>query len=801
MGRTPVSLAIGVVLAVILAACGGGGGSTISSTGSVSALTVAEKVSVVDAQSSGGSGAPLLAPSRIAAVPTDNSSAYVTDPVITYVQERSVDAFGTVNQILCMMAQTQYGYMLNQGAYKAQVDINKCKGQDDASTGGQESANQSSSSTMPNYEMWTVEASRADNTAPQIIKAWIHESATENEPAKIIYAKGVVTEGVSSTNPYGVFTMNFKAFPVLGGVEQPQSMFRGVLKAEKDEGTGKVVLKFFDTGGFSKPGGDNVSFTERVALDRNSGADGGGNIYTRDISPMGTLTTNFAIAFNDDNFKRKNLLDNSSVCLDRKDFNISAWRYGVYYDNGARVNRNSGFPVRYDTHNGYIGYWGPWFQDNVTLVTGDTVHKQTFGPGGGTETPYTVLVSGGKLKKHTRKDLLLGEIVNIPLDYNEFGNDNQYRVLWNGTAFKKVAILNKSNYTFADLNPQQDFDLGALRFTELNFWSQALGGSVQVRLQGCVQDNNGTFEPNDDTFSCTASGTTPVITYVETTVNPGDTVPASFACFENCPDAATLGTSNPFKNISGFQPFPPSSDNVEIATYTFSADNMVLLDGGNPVTSSSLDSSFQWGLMSGPLFDPAYIDNLVCDFDSNATCGWRARSNLSEYYSWETGPNSWNRFTALQSGGTFVSFDPPLLLEYTHLGAGKYLNTRFYLEYSGFGDLHGIPGTCVSMDNGAVVDCSLSGPGVPIRWVPEFTVPDGSELTAGGVTYYVKALEKEQRMKKVGDEVCVGLDVAPYAALTLPDIDEWTDPTTGSGAIGSEPSVTGAPAVVGGVLQ
>ena len=45
MGRTPVSLAIGVVLAVILAACGGGGGSTISSTGSVSALTVAEKVS------------------------------------------------------------------------------------------------------------------------------------------------------------------------------------------------------------------------------------------------------------------------------------------------------------------------------------------------------------------------------------------------------------------------------------------------------------------------------------------------------------------------------------------------------------------------------------------------------------------------------------------------------------------------------------------------------------------------------------------------------------------------------------
>jgi hypothetical protein len=763
----------------------------------VSALTVAEKVSVVDAQSSGGSGTLARSASRIAAfAPTDNSSAYVTDPVTTYVEERSVDAFNTVNQILCMMAQTQYGAMLNQGAYKAQVDIDKCKGQDDASTGGQESANQSSGSNMPNYEMWTIEASRADNTAPQIIKAWVHESATANEPAKIIYTKTTITEGVSSTNPYGIFTMNFNAFPV----GSSQSMFKGVLKAVRDEDTGRVDLKFFDTGGFSKPGGDNVSFSEKVALNRTSGAGGGGKIDTQNVlTPEETLTTKFAIAFNDNNFKRKNLVDNSSVCLDRKDFNFSAWRYGVYYDNGARVNRNSGFPVRYGTKNGYIGYWGPWFQDNVTLQTGDTVYKQTFGPGGGTETAYTVLVSGGKLKKHTLKNLLLGDIVNIPLEYNEFGNDNQYRVLWNGSGFKKVAILNKSNYTFADLNPQQDLDLGTLRFTELNFWSQALGGSVQIRLQGCVQDNNGTFDPSDDTFSCTASGTTPVITYLETTVNPGDTVPASLACFENCPDAASLDNTNPYKIVSGFQQVPPSG--ATYPSYTFSSYNMVLLDGVTEVVSAASNAAFPWGLMTGPLFDPAYIDNVVCDFDPNATCGWRARSNLSEYYTWETGPNSWNKFTALQSGGTFVNFDPPLLLEYTHLGGGKYQGSKFYLEYSGFGNLNGIPGTCVSMDNGAVVDCSQSGPGSPIRWVPEFTVPDGSELIAGGVTYYAKALEKEQRMKKVADGVCAGLDVDTYAALTLPDINEWVDPTTDPGAIGSEPTVTGAPAVIGGVLQ
>jgi hypothetical protein len=342
-----------------------------------------------------------------------------------------------------------------------------------------------------------------------------------------------------------------------------------------------------------------------------------------------------------------------------------------------------------------------------------------------------------------------------------------------------------------------DFDLGALRWSELNFHSQALSGNVQVKLQECVHDNGGTeFDPNDDTFSCTAGNATPVVSYTEVVVSPTDTVPASLLCFENCPDAANLGGPNPFLFSPGYQPVPPAQA-AAAAAYTFDSASMLLKSGATSIVVSSLGNNFQFGLMSGPLFDNTVenLDLLKCEWDNN-TCAWQARSNLPVYYTWETGSNNWNRLVALRSGDTFLSFDPPLQLGYTHLEAGKYLNAKFYLEYGGFGDLHGIPGKCVSMDTGADADCSQGGPGSPIRWVPEFTIPDGSSATdALNAAYYIKALEKEQRMRVVAGTECASLPVTSYETQ-LPGPTDWSDP-----AIGAEPAVTGAPAVIGGVLQ
>ncbi len=218
---------------------------------------------------------------------------------------------------------------------------------------------------------------------------------------------------------------------------------------------------------------------------------------------------------------------------------------------------------------------------------------------------------------------------------------------------------------------------------------------------------------------------------------------------------------------------------------------MLLQNGGQDVVLTSSNSNMQWGVTSGPLFDAgdATVQSaLECDFDATSTCGWETWSNFSVFYTWETGPNDWNKFTALKDGSNnYLTFDPPIQVKYTHTGDG-YSNATFYLEYGGFGDLWGIPGKCVDFDTGADSEC---GPNT--RWIPEFSIADGSEVTAGGTSYLVKAMEKEQRMQSVELSNCSSMTLTTYS---LPDISLWEDPD-----IGTEPTVDAAPAVIGGVLQ
>ncbi len=805
------------MLAFVLTGCGGGGGGSSSSSStsdSTSALTVAEKVSVVEAQDSGSSGvAPMkigvfkLSPSDL---PAD--SDYFKDETFVFVEERSTEAFDLVNEILCMMAQTKYDEMLNKGDYKAQIDSKQCNSSNDStSTAGQQSQNQTSGSTAPNYEMWIVNSSRADNNSPQIVKVWIHEAAEEFEPEKMIFVKTVITEGVSASNPYGLFTLNFKAHPIVNGqVDTSTVMFKGFLKTEEDSATGKILLKFVIDGGFSTPNGD-ISFAQKVTLDRSAnGSSGSGTIYSLESfpGPGGTQTdeSKFNIAFNSNYFLREDALNNNQICLSRTSFDETVWRYGLYDSQGNRVVRNSGFPIK-TTQNGkdyygWIGYWGLWFPEDVTLQNGDTVYKLSFGPGGETGTPYTVFISGGKLVKHSRKTLQLGDIKNVPLDWWDSGTP--YRVVWDGAQFKKIAVVtDTSNWTWTDISSQgQTIDLTALQWTDLNFWSPALGGSVRVRLEDPANSIFCNYDQQNGTFDCSqnASDLREVVIYSEDIVYPTDTIPTQLACLDQCPDPAALTGQNPYHDTSTyqFQNVPPSQ--AQYISYTFDSSNMVLQENGQNVVLSTENQNYEWGIMSGPLFEPnqTNLNALACDWDPNSTCGWQAWSELDVFYTWETGPNDWNKFTALKdSNNNFLTFDPPLQVEYIH-NWGNGTTSKFYLEYSGFGELHGIPGTCVDWDTGEEESCDATS-----RWVPDFNIPDGSEVTSGNNSYLVKALEKEQRMRLSNPNDSSDITACTSAGLStvdytnqLPDINDWEDPN-----IGSAPTVTGPPAVIGGVVQ
>jgi hypothetical protein len=808
------------LLPLMFLACGSksssSGDTTTTTTqqGATTSLQVADKVSVVDAKLSGSVAAiaPLhIGLLKVTAADLAATSDYITDKTQVYVSERSAEVFNELNNILCMVSQSKYDVMLNKGDYVALVDNNQCSDKSNASSAAQDSQNQSSSVNAPDYSTFVVNSSRVDNNSPEIVKVWVHlkKEPGKSDPEMLVYVKITITESKSDTNPYGLFHMELLGYAATNGVpDTSQVLFKGVMKSEKDA-TGQVLLKFAEQnfGGYSA--------LRKMSMNRSAdGASGTGSAFESHIENGTPVTSNFDLAFDTNYFLRKNVSNSTTICLDRNNFAESAWMYGLYDSAGKRVNRNSGFSVNTKADGsgqyGFIGYWGMSIDNSVTLNNGDTLYK--FDYTNNTSTPYTVVLSGGKLKKHTKKTMTLSEIKGIPLNYSVCDQQgcSNFQVVWNGTdqKFYETASMPSNcgnNCQWQNFASPVALDLSTLQWGELNFYSQSLSGQVRVPLANCIQSfptcTTGMCPP--PTTQCDPpANTTNVIFFAEDIVYPTDTgIPSSFACYDNCPKVDANGEAYLDMISSG-----PSNT---AATYTFDVAAIVLKDSNNkPVVMSVATSTNQWGVMSGALFDPTNSANLAaldCNWDGDnnpatnpQVCGWKAWSDLPVFYTWETGPDSWNRFSALKDAtGTILKFEPPLSVKYVHHKTGSPLDgATFMLDYSGFGNLNGIPGKCVNMDTGADADCA---PDPTIRWVPAFVIPpvqtDGSltKVTVDATEYVVKPLQLEQRMKK-DDAGCTGLTTTSY---TLPDLaTDWTDP-----AIGTEPVVTSAPAVIGGVVQ
>jgi hypothetical protein len=830
-------------LAVILAACGGGGGGggTVPAGGSNngSPLVVASNVSVVSAQTStnaGGSGKPSLK-GRLKALlfsgtlPGDLAATadYKMDKTNVYVQERTSDAFKTINQILCMMGQTKYDAMLNKGAYTALIDKNLCdSGNSDPSSAGQQAQNQSSGANMPDYMRFTVDASRADDSSPEYINVWVHQPASGNDRAALIYGKGIVSEGTSTTNPYGIFTFNFAGYNYKNDGTLPSTpSFKGTLEAVRSDPTdpaSKVLLKFVSSDSHADGYCGLETSAQAVTLDRlPDGSAGAGKVYTAhdcQLASQNSGTESFQIAYDTTDFYRKDTVSNLSSCLSRTEFDESAWSYGLYDNAGARLARNSGFPITYGAgYHGWVGYWGVWTDNSApALYDGETVSQVDYH--NNSQTDYTVFMRGGKLKKHSREQLTLNDIKGIPLGYNVWsgGTGTNYQVVWDGSNFTEITYMPQNcgnNCTWANMPPNTYVDLTTLQWNTLNFWSDSLGGQAQVNLGNCPYTPGNMSQPGTYNCSGLASNSTPVVFYAEQVVNPGtqaQAVPTALVCYDNC-FKATNGYVNPNDPyVSNMMSGPSTTTN-----FTFDRTNLMLTDGANdlisdPSVTMITNPGSQWGMMSGAIIDPAavindvtdpnygktYLQALACAWDNTRICGWQAWS-LPEYYTWETGSNTWNQFVTLKSGSNFIPpFQAPLNVTYTDAGG-----TTYILQYAGFGQLQGIPSYCVDMNTGQPASCSDNTK--PIRWVPQFTIPalqnDGSlttvlDLTDKVTTYFVKPLDIEQRMAEDPNPAnCTALAGTAFGGYTLPDISIFSNPTS------AEPSAPAAPAVIGGVVQ
>lgn len=727
----------------------------------------------------------------VTSIAAPSSGAYVSDQTRSYVEDATSQGLRLPNTVLCYMNGTGVNLteVLNQGNYISLVDKNKCE---NSGGSGNSASGSSGASSAPNYMRGIASGSRTDNNSPLIGKVWFLEDEMNTggggSTTGVIYARLTATTAASSTSPYGVFHTDFCGKP---SGSSTCSAFFGYA-----EGNGAAVSAFQSESG-GGGGGQNISMTLNGTTDSGSG---------RIKFSQGGQSGDWKFAYNSSYFHRADNAGTNDQCFDRSFANAdkTAWRYGVYNADGSRLERNGGFPIKVGSNYGYVGYWGLWLPSGVTLNDGDTVTRFSYGGDQASSADYTLVKKDGRLKKLTRNTTSLDGIKNVPFYY--WANGANKELKWDGTKLLITGTMS-NNGTVTPLSPAQVFDPSST--WNISGWSQSLGGQLTV----ITRDNTGAYvSPSSAT----------VVTYLtETVLTPGAAGwPSALYCVNGCPAGGTTftdglnGIGSPYTNLTvasfgggmmsqssqwNWNPVPAAN----VQSYSVNATSGLLEAGGNSVvwTSPAAPSNPQFtnGFSSGRMVDATGLAGLQCDSTggNSATDHYcpNRMENVATSYVWETGSNSWNKFSGLKSGSTYVNFDPPLAMTYTVPSTvAGFANANLVLQYNGFGDLQGIPGKCVDPVTNAEVACANDN---STRWVAAFAITEGATVTNGGVTYYVKPLEQELRLSKVSGANCAALTLPTIADGSLPGISGWSDPSTN----GAVPAVTGAPRVIHGVVQ
>ena len=731
--------------------------------------------------------AAVSAASGLAAAAPPPTSPYVTDPQNLYVQDETAQGIGSLNMVLCVIGSMDPADMVNAGPYLALVDINRCQG----GKGGSSAA----SAGATNFANAVVNVTRASNSDPMIAKVWL--SMTEQGGSTNVYAYLTATQSPATAPPYGAFRMDYI------GDKAGNVGFNGYI-----DSTTPGVIKFLETG-------QNSSNTA-LAMSASSTTSGSGTMFVAGNGGGGGPVT-FNFAYNPGYFHRSD--GTNDECFDRSSANaaVAVWQYGTYNANdGTRVDQvDPGFAVLAtyggSPYYGFANYWGINFQ-GLAIPDGNPVSALTVtDQRPGNTTSYALSKVGGKLTKWTQVSTTLGALDGIPFTYGAdltgltTGNGsvtgvNNWVMQWSssGGNFTVVGIqtCNNNGCVTSAVSPVATVNSTAFDAMPISGYANSYGGNINIPPTG---SSHATSDP--------------VFYYNQSTVIPG-TAALTLYCLSQCPTAARLAgysaanLTTPFANGTDAQWFSaPSSANT--VTYTFGAGGLldaasapVILEqaGQYPPGSQYTQNGIQTGWLADSVLTNA---NCPTGMAAGTIC---EPANPATYYTWQTGPNQWNQSLWLTTGGNVVPFDPPQNIAYTvptGSAYGAYSGLPILLQFNGFSNLQGIPGSCVNPTNNSVEDCSISG----ASYVPSFSIPDGTTMTLPSLTgstttpLVVKALNGEILLNSLGSGAaqCSSMTLTP---LTLPS-GGLHDPSNASDSeyLGTMPTVTAAPKVIDGVVQ
>lgn len=826
-----------IAFSLTISACGGGGGSSTNTGGGtggtggdVSGLEMPANMDVVVADQDGIQPRSInlrAVRSVLSRAATDPDTDYSTDEQRSWVHDGALEPLDEVNMILCFMDQTRADQLVNQ-TYVALVDSAGCER--DGAQGGNGQNQSSGGGRTVEYERWLVASTRADNSSPQYVRIWAPENG-DDDFKQTIYAEMTILEGVSETNPYGRFTLNFEGRAITDfttpwtgeSFTAGDVLMRGTLKTV-DAINGKIGFTLYNNSVF----GGEQKVSVMLDADLSTGvAFTGGDEYDDQANggSGGRVTKAYGLAFNDSNILIQpvdsyseldaiNNLDaatveaNGGYCLSRTEFKRNVWRYDLYDAiSGTRVAVNSGFPFTYNGSYGWVGYWGVWAENPPTSGwDGVSISRETFGSSAAPEV-FTLAEGPGKLTKREKAEIPLTGLDGETFNYSRWdagdGQSMDYKVEYdsNGQVADAVTVTRGAGfYITHEIQWRQDgppletsvadgpqlitFDQSG-DDPWLGMWSQSLGGSVSYDSvnnplkvtfykETFINANDAIFAASDTlTLDCYTECLRPLLTVDQYTDQ-------EFPSSAYYPDAATGPNPEP----AAVYRFDRSTLALTVVEPLADAGKVVSLAGDYSFNSNDGNSFEPWGIGSGALV-PA---------GTTVSSKWDTW-NQQESYRWETGHNEWNKVISItDSGGSVVSFDPPLAFSYQHAlvndangAVGQadvsYYDKTFLLEYAGNGDLWGVPWVSDGND----------------QQRPAFAIADNTLMGPNGDDYLIKGREMELKPASASG-ACSGTGglVLNQPAAPLPTAVDGAPSNAGSAEPASDDD---SPAVVGGVVQ
>ncbi len=741
-----LGLIVTIMAAFMMAACGGSSGGGSSASGSVSALSLPDRIELSNVQDTSGAASRAAGLSRSAY--NDADTDYSQAEKHSWVDD--TDALDMVNEILGVVKDTGYANFVNQEAYKALV---RQVGDSKQSQSGGSATSTTTEELMEIY----VQVTRASNSDPMIVKVWVEEEEGPGDQAMLIRGYFTVTQGVSDDYPYGVMTAHFKGTALADDGSEGDTMFAMAMSVGASGGN--VVIENVED---SEEGG-GFEFHRKVRVVANADVTEG-NAYVSEQETdwdSGLLPdpTIMQVAFDGTYFKVTEE-GQEPVFYAKNDLNHRVFRYELFdAETGDAVTRNSGFPFETaDGKHGYVGYYGLWAPHGITVANGDTVYDMD----GNT---YTVFRSAGKLTKHTRASMLLSDLTGVELSKWSDGADTI--VTWNGTSFIKLGYRNQDNgqivYYTADDTTNYHADVTFQQWE--GAWCEALKAFLRMG-NICFENDGNTRTPSDsDTVNY----------HAETTLDPSEATDMTLYTWSFTLDAPIDQTDI---NGAGAAESSYWSSPTE-KTFTFTAATMMLtdVDADEVTLGSSLDltgTNYQWGYHIGPLTTTQY----------DSSNHWQA-NDADTYYTWNTGADEWNQYvTLIDANGDFVSFDAPISFAYTHATAddvnadSTYNGKKFRLEYDGF-----------SVNMPWEFD-EASG-----EWQPLINIKDGTQMGPTGAEYVIKGVEESLIMTAVSG---TGITFSSETNVGEPTL---TYDATKTALVGAVPTTAQLKVIKGEVLE